>query len=319
MKVIASAPGKLILTGEYAVLAGAPAVVIAIDRRAIARDTGAHAGGSSPFLRAIVDELRKRRTDDDPAVQRALGITVDSSAFYDGMQKLGLGSSAAVTAAATALALGGGDQTVLRDEVLAVAIAAHAAAQATRGAAGSGADVAAAVHGGTIVYTQQRVTPRRWPASVVLVPFFTGGSADTATLVARVMEARQARATDVDAALAAVEQASRAAASAIAAPPDLAQRGVIGAFQLAAAAIDQLAAATGIALVPDCVREARTAIERLGGTAKTTGAGGGDIGIAVIPDTADVSEATRLLVEAGCQPLRLNVDERGVDLRPDAQ
>jgi phosphomevalonate kinase len=30
----ASAPGKLILTGEYAVLFGAPALVMAVDRRA---------------------------------------------------------------------------------------------------------------------------------------------------------------------------------------------------------------------------------------------------------------------------------------------
>ncbi len=33
----ATAPGKLILTGEYAVLDGAPAVVVAMDRRVVAR------------------------------------------------------------------------------------------------------------------------------------------------------------------------------------------------------------------------------------------------------------------------------------------
>ena len=35
--MIATAPGKLILTGEYAVLDGAPALVVAMDRRAVAR------------------------------------------------------------------------------------------------------------------------------------------------------------------------------------------------------------------------------------------------------------------------------------------
>ena len=34
MQLSASAPGKLILLGEYAVLAGAPALVMAVDRRA---------------------------------------------------------------------------------------------------------------------------------------------------------------------------------------------------------------------------------------------------------------------------------------------
>ena len=58
---------------------------------------------------------------------------------------------------------------------------------------------------------------------------------------------------------------------------------------------------------------------RLGGTAKTTGAGGGDIGVAVMPSTEDVTEARRYLIEAGCQPLPLSVDTTGVDLQPDAQ
>ena len=57
----------------------------------------------------------------------------------------------------------------------------------------------------------------------------------------------------------------------------------------------------------------------LGGTAKTTGAGGGDVAIAVIPTTADATEARRLLIQCGCQPLALTLDETGVDLRPDAQ
>jgi mevalonate kinase len=57
----------------------------------------------------------------------------------------------------------------------------------------------------------------------------------------------------------------------------------------------------------------------VGGTAKTTGAGGGDVGIGVMPATTDVTEVARLLIEAGCRPLRLSVDETGVDLQPDAQ
>jgi mevalonate kinase len=64
---------------------------------------------------------------------------------------------------------------------------------------------------------------------------------------------------------------------------------------------------------------ARAALAPLGGTAKTTGAGGGDIGIAVIPGTEHETEARRLLIEAGCQPLVISVDQTGVDLQPDAQ
>ena len=334
--MIGSAPGKLILTGEYAVLDGAPAVVIAVDRRAVARVRAGAPRGSSPFLLAVATELAHRRGADDPAARIALDISVDSSAFYDGLTKLGLGSSAAVTVAATALALGTAPATprattagqsaaaelrAMRDEVVSIAMAAHASAQGARGARGSGADIAACAHGGTIVFTPgapPRIEKKRWPASVLVIPFFTGKAADTPTLVAQVAAARAARKTAVDAALLAIAEASQAASKALSAPPDLAVTAVIGALSLAASAIDRLALATGIPLVPECVTTARSGLVRLGGTAKTTGAGGGDVGIAVIPTTADVTVATRLLIEAGCVPLRLALDDTGVDLRPSA-
>ena len=311
--MIATAPGKLILTGEYAVLNGAPALVTAVDRRAVARRDAVR--GSSPFLLAVAHEIATRRGADDPAAHAALEIAVDSTAFYDSHgTKLGLGSSAAVTVAATACALakaGAFD----RDEVLAIALAAHATAQGQRGARGSGADVAAAVHGGTIMFTNGVVKQLAWPAQVSLVPFFTGASADTATLVSHVMSPRP----ELDGALEAIAAASHAACAAMSAPPDLVATSLIGACALAAIGIDRLAAVTGVDLVPTCVSTARGALGRLGGTAKTTGAGGGDVGVAVIPATADVTEVGRILIESGCRPLRLSVDETGVDTRPGAK
>jgi len=287
--VIATAPGKLILTGEYAVLDGAPAIVVAIDRRAIARRGGEVT--TSPFVLAVAAELGGE------AGEIARRVVVDTSALYDGELKLGLGSSAAATVAATACA------GVPHDQILAIALAAHGNAQALRGARGSGADVAAAVHGGTIAFEAGRVRRLAWPDGLLLVPFFTGAAADTATLVARVAALRT---PDVAAALAAIGDASRAAQAAL----------DVQAFARAGEAIDQLARATRIALVPPCVAAARSALAALGGTAKTTGAGGGDVGVAVLPATADATEAARLLIEAGCKPLRLSVDETGVDTRP---
>jgi phosphomevalonate kinase len=343
-QMIATAPGKLILTGEYAVLDGAPAVVVAVDRRAVAR-RNATPRGSSPFLVAVAEEITARRGADDPAARAAFEISVDSTAFYNRAQKLGLGSSAAVTVAATALALdpsggvaprpaGGAGrvptphlaslETTNRGEILTVALAAHARAQGPRGARGSGADIAASVYGGTIAFSRPAGTgpcliePMRWPASVAIVPFFTGVAADTAQLVARVTAAREAHRTAVDAALAAIADASRAACTALAAAPDISAVALIGALALAADATDRLAAATRIDLVPGCVTAARAALSRLGGTAKTTGAGGGDVGIAVVPATLDGTAVTRSLIEAGCQPLRIALDDTGVDLRPDA-
>ena len=358
-----TAPGKLILTGEYAVLDGAPALVIAVDRRVTAQRRYGGPSGSSPFLIAVMQELGKRypRTGISQIVAE---LAVDSSAFYDGEHKLGLGSSAAVTVAAVGLAvaeLHNEPARQHRGEILEVALAAHAAAQGERGARGSGADIAAAVYGGAIEYVRGEATlatpptspaaasiaalggdptappppardatstgtdsadgralpsiqPLHWPASVTLLPFFTGHSADTATLVSRVAAARVARREAVDAAIAAIAAASQAVCDALRA--GVGSEHVIAACKLAVLGVSRLAIASGVDLVPDCVSRAAAAVAPPGGTAKTTGAGGGDIGIAVIPATADVSACTRSLIECGCQPLRLSVDETGVDTRP---
>ena len=175
------------------------------------------------------------------------------------------------------------------------------------------------VAGGPATELGPQITRRTWPAGVTLIPFFTGESADTATLVSRVAAARVTNPDAVDAALRAIADASRAACAAVGAPADLAATGLLAALKLAGLATDRLAAATGVDLVPACVTAARVAMQALGGTAKTTGAGGGDIGIAVIPASSDVTTATRALIERGCQPLQLTVDERGVDTRVGPQ
>lgn len=320
--MIATAPGKLILTGEYAVLDGAPALVVAVNRRVVARRRPGPRG-SAPFLIAVADEIARRLGPDHPAARAALEIVVDSSAFFADGQKLGLGSSAAVTVAAVALALSVEHErfpVIDRELVAAIAYEAHGQVQRARGATGSGADVAAAVHGGVIAFSARKLDRLAWPAGVTLIPFFTGASADTPELVAKVAAARERERAAVDAALHQIAAASRAACQACQArAPELAPGALIASLALAARATDQLATAAGLPLVPTCVAAARAALAPLGGTAKTTGAGGGDIAVAVIPATEDRTEAERLVIEAGGRPLPLTVDHSGVDLGADPQ
>ncbi|CAN5904275.1 phosphomevalonate kinase [soil metagenome] len=361
MSLTASAPGKLMLSGEYAVLDGAPALMVAVNRRAIARIDSGGARGSSPFLLAVASEIAAQRGDGDPAARLALQIAVDSRGFYDGTNKLGLGSSAAVTAAAVYLALATTDEHVSLADVHSVAAAAHGRAQAPMGARGSGAAVAAAIYDGVIEFSRggeplttsgawrvskehfatksvanaampelvamaraeqmqpsANIQKRVWPKTVRLMTFFTGTSASTTTLVQRVQAARAASPSTVEPALAALADASRAACGAVIAPPDLSATALIGALALGAAAMDRLVAATGVELVPDVVVRARQALARYGGTAKTTGAGGGDLAIAVMPSAVDATEIERVLIQVGCRLVPLSVDETGVDLRPDA-
>lgn len=127
----ASAPGKLLLIGEYAVLDGAPALVMAVDRRVLVRidpagDRPGRLNAPQLGIREAPMRIRGERLHCDgfnaaalgltsrlvPAVLQTLGrapeaietvdIEIDSGALFesDGGRpvKLGLGSSAAVCA-----------------------------------------------------------------------------------------------------------------------------------------------------------------------------------------------------------------------------
>lgn len=177
----ASAPGKVLLAGEYAVLVGAEAVVMAVDRRVVARvvadpatDPDARAAARSPFIEAVAAAVASHAGADSPAARAAQALAVDSRALraVDGI-KLGLGSSAAVTVAACACALAHGEPAgdaapaplthrLVHHLVHRLAHAAHGAAQSTQGARGSGADIAASVYGGILGV---RVQPNAGPSA----------------------------------------------------------------------------------------------------------------------------------------------------------
>ena len=122
---VATAPGKLFLTGEYVVLGGAPALVLAVDRRARVEVTlGAGplvvdsvADGTSDEIRdALADELPGGDARAVVAAIRSLGlgrlggrVSVDSGDFLAGGRKLGLGRSAAALVAAAAACLAARD------------------------------------------------------------------------------------------------------------------------------------------------------------------------------------------------------------------
>jgi phosphomevalonate kinase len=302
----ASAPGKLHLAGEYAVLDGADAIVAAVDRRAVAAPG---AREPSAFLDALAAVLRDG--GEPAAAARVDAVAVDTSALRRDAVKLGLGSSAAATVAACAYALGPG---AARDRIHAFARAAHARAQGDRGARGSGADIAAAVHGGVIAVTPPRATeaiPRVRAIALPpleLVAFWTGRPADTVPLVAAITAAAAARA-EVRAAITAIADA--AAGLAAAATPAAA----IDAITAGGDAITRLAAVSGVELEPPVIAAARAIARAAGGAAKTTGAGGGDVAILVAPPGTDATALRAALAAAGALPVDLRIDPRGVDIQ----
>lgn len=194
-------PGKLMLCGEYAVLTGAPAIVTCVDRYVVVdaqpavdglapvelhgfdgetyhyRMTGgAPEWATSGAATALIDAVL--RTAQPPNT----GLVVDSTAFYDRGRKLGLGSSAAVAVAISA-ALGDSERVV---DALPQALTAHGLFQGGRG---SGADLRAVAHGGTIVQRADGpdivVSTLAWPTGLEARAIMTTQSAATLDHVRR--------------------------------------------------------------------------------------------------------------------------------------
>ena len=193
----ATAPGKQVLAGEYAVLAGAPALAAAVDRRVTCRISPASTGNWS-FVSHGYEAQGTYPRDNLPETGPAalarfamtsldldtrtlpahLKIQIDSRPFYQGAEKLGFGSSAACAVAVTgALAELAGATPTLEN-----ALAAHRSLQ---GGGGSGVDVAASWCGGVIRFQDGVARSARLPPDIHHMFVFTGVGVDTPTLVRR--------------------------------------------------------------------------------------------------------------------------------------
>jgi len=189
MSIHASAPAKLVLLGEYAVLEGAPAIVAAVDRTVqvtltpvegerwhftsdlidhpasdvlwsadgLLVDVEAGPNDEWTVLPGTVIECVCDAADVQPHTLAPLCVHIESRDLFleDGSAKLGLGSSAGVVVAlATALrhhlvTLGHLPSDPAPEEALLEDLAVNAEVQHGRG---SGVDIAAATFGGLLAY-----------------------------------------------------------------------------------------------------------------------------------------------------------------------
>ena len=184
-----SAPGKIVLWGEYAVLAGAPAAVAAIDRRASATlvpqsaryrysSRGFLAPGLSTTHPGLHDAAVARianavaRHWGDTQFAKPFSLLSDSEPFYVAGKKLGIGSSAAMTVATyAALSKHLGRSITLPD-----AMAIHQALQGS----GSGLDVATSWQGGVIKFQEGQIRGSVDCSALAWQVVWTGESASTA-------------------------------------------------------------------------------------------------------------------------------------------
>lgn len=190
-EIAVSAPGKVLIAGEYAVLEGADAIVAAVQRRAYAflsDDTA---------IRGVQSSLPLEASQSKAAAERIVGevplrLSVDVSELRYQGKKLGLGSSSAAAAAAAAavFAYHGHDlgEREVRERVMEAALAGHR----TIIPLGSGVDVAAASLGGLIRFRQEgksfQTFPLTWPQSLHLRVVWTGEEANTGELIKQVRD-----------------------------------------------------------------------------------------------------------------------------------
>lgn len=269
------------LSGEYAVLDGAPAIVAAVQRRAEVRVVGADHRG--PIARGLADpepcfpevDATRRLAERELGVTLAGELTVDVSELRGAEVKLGLGSSAAAAAATAALMAAHADRRLTRAQIFDLAIRGHEEVAPQ----GSGADVASAVHGGLIRYVAptKAVVPVAWPEGLIASVVFTGQAASTRALVAKVRELQARDRSRYDACMGELSRVADELADAF-------EGGAVDAIVRAAGAYGRAMAAlgesAGAPIVEERLQAIATLAERAGGAAKPSGAGGGDVAIA---------------------------------------
>lgn len=320
----ASAPGKVMLAGEYAVIDGGEAIMLAVDRRAVARVVSAPPA-LSPFLEEAARLVADQFGADSAEARAARSVVVDTDALRQDDTKLGLGSSAAATVAAIGCALLAGeatepDPTIDRALVHRLAHRAHRAAQSRAGAPGSGADVAASVWGGLCAVRVAgdpdlplAVRPLELPDDLALVFVWTGRPADTASLVDRVRALRQHAPGDYAQATTAIADAADALIASF-------TRGsacsAVSALAAGGAAVAELGTIAGVELETPIHRRLSRLAQRRGGALKPTGAGAGDIALAAFPNQNAADGFRADLVASGIACPVLAPDPRGVSPEP---
>ncbi|HET6147065.1 MAG TPA: hypothetical protein VFH68_05995 [Polyangia bacterium] len=290
------APGKVFLAGEYGVLDGGTAVLAAVDRRAVGEFIPALTPGSPLVAEAVRTTLAA--LGDQAAALPSGSVSIDTGAFFykykdafgdggDG-RKLGLGSSAATAACAVGAVLEMSGRPVAEHRDLAFSLA-ESSHRAWQGGLGSGADVAVSIYGGVLQFSRPsagapvvRRLSGRLPG-LALVIFSSRAAAATTQQIRGVRAFAEASPAAYAALLAPIRAAAdRFVESLAAARP----RDTVAATRAAADALAALGEAAAVAIVTPAFARAGALAAELGGAAKPSGAGGGDVGVALFTDAA---------------------------------
>jgi phosphomevalonate kinase len=260
--VKAKAPGKVVLSGAYAVLEGAPAIVSAVDRYVLC-DTELEPERVTPELRAALP--------DGPFPG------FDASELRDGPHKLGLGSSAAILVAALAAVRAPefADDDALRAAIEAPALRAHREAQG----GGSGIDVAASTRGGTLIarraeHDALEIEAARLPPSLRVEVWASGVSASTPDLLRAVASFRQRDPRGYEQLMSSLKAAAARAAAAL---RHAEVQAFVAELSMQRELLSRLGNASSVPIITAEVQELAEWARPRGAAVLPSGAGGGDV------------------------------------------
>ena len=302
----ASAPGKALLCGEYAVLEGAPAVVAAVDRRV----SVTWSDDPRPMPPEVEATLRLTEAELGPGPR---WLNLDVSDLQQDRVKLGLGSSAAaaVAAAGASFATHGhdlGDSEILR-RVFSLAFEGHASIAPQ----GSGVDVAASTFGGFLRFARGRgdaeTRALERPRGLVIRLVWTGHAARTSELVAKV---RALRRDDPEGHRACMERLSELSHRFADAFESGDGPGVITEAAAYSNAMEMLGTAARAPIVEAQLGRAAALAARFSGSSKPSGAGGGDVAVAFFVDLDAAKEFEVACKDEGLHPIDVSWGATGV-------
>lgn len=323
------------LLGEYAVLEGAPALVLAVDRRArvtLAASTGPAWEIVSPTL-GLEASLRPRAggiewRETPPSQLEWLAplfgqlpfaaelppcrVELDSEAFFldcaGERMKLGLGSSAAITVALVgALHARAGRPDPTLDECIAV----HRAIQHGRG---SGIDIAAALNGGLSKFELRDGTPEsvpmQLPDGLHWCCVFSGRPASTRAMLAAVAAWCEREPAEYTRRMRELATMASRGVDAVACH-DAAS--FLSSLDDYASALARFGKASGVQIAGPAHTALGALAAECGVVYKSCGAGGGDVGVTFAMDDMRLREFAGRAAEAGFPVIALDAAPRGLE------
>ena len=324
----ASAPGKLFLIGEYAVLEGYPATLIPAPQRARVSLTPSRGDGevvsrtttetrkplatallTEPLLAAVVSVL------ECSAALEKRRLVMDTRDFFRDGSKLGLGSSAALTAALVRLLGNTRDPAVLVD----TAIRSHRRFQDGKG---SGADIALSVFGQPVCFSRTSdqmndgatTETVSLPTDFHILAIWTGQSASTTDYLTRMQQWRAQHPETYE------QQIDHLGSLATrfrgllldTESRDAANTGVSAALLATIAEYNQALKSFSAISGTDFYNQVHVALQKKVESARCTykpsGAGGGDFGLAFSEDLQVLNQLADQLKREGCYLVPLTRD-----------